>query len=57
MAPTYIIIKITPKNSTLNINNKMADLKKARIKKSTECTGFSEVKIRKLLHKNVMQII
>lgn len=42
IAPTYIIIKIKPKNSTLNINKIAAALQNVKIKKITDCTGFFE---------------
>ena len=52
IAPTYIIIKIRPKNSAFKIN-KIADaLQKAKIKNKTEWIGFIEIKTNKLLKSN-----
>lgn len=39
-APTYIITKITPKNSTLKKNKTAAALQKVKIKKITELIGL-----------------
>lgn len=40
IAPTYIIIKTTAKNSTRNKKRMIADAQKVTIKKRIECTGL-----------------
>ena len=44
-----MIIKINPKNSTLNKNKIPAALQNAKIKNNTECTGFFDKRTKILL--------
>lgn len=55
IAPTYIIIKVKAKKSTLNKNKIAEELQKVNIRNKTECTGLSETKTNKPLNtkKNV----
>ena len=44
----------SPKNSALNKNKIPEALQKAKIKKSTECTGFWDIKTNKLLNNKIV---
>lgn len=54
IAPTYIIMNIKPKNSTLKRKRIIDELKKVNIKKRTECTGFSDKKTKRLLNSKII---
>jgi len=53
IAPTYIIIKSTPKKSILNINKIEAAVQNVKIRNKTECIEFEEKKTKKLEKINI----
>ena len=52
IAPTYIIIKVKPKNSALKRNNIAAALQNVKIKKRTDSIGLIEEETKTPLPNN-----